>query len=218
MTLESLKDAVGLLRHPVIWSVGLVMGGFLFATATIAVSGGVFYAEPLMLLLSLVIPFLAGGIYGTVRDEAFSAGAFVQSGKTYYFRILLPGLVIFFAAILTVFLLARPLALLGAGAAASMAPLLFGVLISIVFFTFFTVAVFEERTLESIRRNEFVMNNPHHPLLPDKRHHLHSAGLPALSGPRYHRQTRTAHQHEPHRNSGRCRYLALIDEDMDLSD
>ena len=163
MTLESLKDAVGLLRHPVIWSVGLVMGGFLFATATIAVSGGVFYAEPLMLLLSLVIPFLAGGIYGTVRDEAFSAGAFVQSGKTYYFRILLPGLVIFFAAILTVFLLAIPLALLGAGAAASMAPLLFGVLISIVFFTFFydTVAVFEETNVfESIRRSiEFVMNN-----------------------------------------------------------
>ena len=163
MTLESLKDAVGLLRHPVIWSVGLVMGGFLFATATIAVSGGVFYAEPLMLLLSLVIPFLAGGIYGTVRDEAFSAGAFVQSGKTYYFRILLPWLVIIFAAILTVFLLAIPLALLGAGAAAGMAPLLFGVLISIVFFTFFydTVAVFEgTNVFESIRRSiEFVMNN-----------------------------------------------------------
>lgn len=163
MTLESLKDAVGLLRHPVIWSVGLVMGGFLFATVIIAVSGGAFYIVPLALLLSLVRPFLAGGIYGTVRNEAFSAGAFVQSGKTYYFRILLPWLVIIFAAILTVFLLAIPLALLGAGSAAGMAPLLFGVLISIVFFTFFydTVAVFEETNVfESIRRSiEFVMNN-----------------------------------------------------------
>lgn len=90
-------------------------------------------------------------------------GEFFQSGKTYYFRILLPALVIFFAVILTVFLLAIPLALLGLGAAAGMAPLLFGVLVSIIFFTFFydTVAVFEETNVfESIRRSiEFVMNN-----------------------------------------------------------
>lgn len=39
MVLESLKGALGLLRHPVIWSVGLVAGVALFATTIIATSG-----------------------------------------------------------------------------------------------------------------------------------------------------------------------------------
>ncbi len=164
MTLNSLTNAVSLLRqHPILWSVGLVMGALAVLDLIIPVYGGAFYTEPLALLQALVIPFLAGGVYGMVKGEAFSAGEFVRSGKTYYFRILLPALVIFFAAVLTVFLLAIPLALLGAGAAAGMAPLLFGVLVSIAFFTFFydTVAVFEETNVfESIRRSiEFVMNN-----------------------------------------------------------
>ena len=164
MTLESVSNAAGLLRqHPVLWSVGIVMGALGVIDLVVPVYGGTFYAEPLALLQVLVMPFLAGGVYGTIREDSFSAGEFLQSGRTYYFRILLPALLIFFAAVLTVFLLAVPLALLGAGAASGMAPLLFGVLVSIVFFTFFydTVAVFEETNVfESIRRSiEFVMNN-----------------------------------------------------------
>ncbi|HQD26929.1 MAG TPA: hypothetical protein PKV78_10370 [Methanoculleus thermophilus] len=163
MTFESVTNAAGLLRQPLIWSIGLAIGGFFFATAIIMISGETFYMEPLLLLLGLALPFLAGGVYGMVKGEAFSVGEFVQSGKTYYFRILLPALVIFFAVILTLFLLMIPLALLGAGAAANMAALLFGVILSIAFFTFFydTVAVFEETgVFESIRRSvEFVMNN-----------------------------------------------------------
>lgn len=164
MTLNSLSSAAGLLRqHPILWSVGIVMGALGVIDLVVPVYGGTFYAEPLALLQVLVMPFLAGGVYGTIREDSFSAGEFLQSGRTYYFRILLPALLIFFAAVLTVFLLAVPLALLGAGAASGMAPLLFGVLVSIVFFTFFydTVAVFEETNVfESIRRSiEFVMNN-----------------------------------------------------------
>lgn len=164
MTLESVTGAVALLRqHAVLWSVGLVMGALAVLDLVIPVYGGAFYTEPLAILQALVIPFLAGGVYGMVKGEAFSVGEFMQSGKTYYFRILLPALVIFFGVILTVFLLAIPLALLGAGAAANMVPLLFGVILSIAFFTFFydTAAVFEEAgVFESIRRSvEFVMNN-----------------------------------------------------------
>jgi len=164
MTFESVTNAAGLLRqHPVLWSVGLVMGLLAVLDFVIPIYGEAIYAEPLVLLQVLVAPFLAGGVYGMVKGERFSMGEFFQSGKTYYFRILLPALVIFFAVILTVFLLAIPLALLGLGAAAGMAPLLFGVLVSIIFFTFFydTVAVFEETNVfESIRRSiEFVMNN-----------------------------------------------------------
>jgi len=164
MTLKSLSGAAGLLRqHPILWSVGIVMGVLAVIDLVIPLYGGTFYAEPLALLQALVMPFLAGGVYGTIRANSFSAGEFLQSGKTYYFRILLPALLIFFAVILTAFLLAIPLTLLGAGAASGTMPLLLGVLVSIVFFTFFydTVAVFEETNVfESIRRSvEFVMNN-----------------------------------------------------------
>ncbi|WP_243670426.1 hypothetical protein [Methanoculleus chikugoensis] len=129
MTLESVTGAAGLLRQhpPVLWSVGLVMGALAVLNLVIPIyGGGAFYTEPLALLQVLVTPFLAGGVYGTIRAENFSVGEFVQSGKTYYFRILLPALVIFFAVILTIILLAIPLALIGAGAAATMAPLLLG--------------------------------------------------------------------------------------------
>ncbi len=164
MTLKSVTGAASLLRrYPVLWSVGLVMGALAVLDLIVPVYGGAFYTEPLALLQALVMPFLAGGVYGTVRAETFSAGEFLRSGKAYYFRILLPALVLLFGVILTVFLLAIPLAFLGAGAAAGMTPLLFGVLVSIAFFTFFydTVAVFEETNVfESIRRSiEFVMNN-----------------------------------------------------------
>jgi len=163
MVLESLKGALGLLRHPAIWSVGLVAGVALFATTIIATSGGAFYTQPLMLLLSLVVPFLAAGSTAQSGMRRSPRMHSCNRGKTYYFRILLPGLLIFFATLLTAFLLAIPLTLLGGSVAAGAAPLLFGVLVSIVFFTFFydTVAVFEgTNVFESIRRSiEFVMNN-----------------------------------------------------------
>lgn len=163
MAFNSLKGAAGLLRHPIIWSVGLVMGALAVLDLVIPVYGGTFYTEPLALLQLLIIPFLAGGIYGAIKGETFSAGEFLRSGKTYYFKILIPGLIIFFAVVLTVFLLMIPLTLMGAGAASIGGSLILGVLISIVFFTYFydTVAVFEETNVfESIRRSiEFVMNN-----------------------------------------------------------
>jgi hypothetical protein len=164
MTLESITGAAGLLRqHPILWLIGGVMGVLAVLNLVIPLYGGAFYTQPLALLQVLVMPFLVGGVYGTIRAENFSVGAFVESGKTYYFRILLPSLVIFFAIILTLILLAIPLAFISAGAAATVTPLLFGVILSIAFFTFFydAVAVFEETgVFESIRRSvEFVMNN-----------------------------------------------------------
>ena len=164
MTLESITGAAGLLRqHPILWLIGGVMGVLAVLNLVIPLYGGAFYTQPLALLQVLVMPFLVGGVYGTIRAENFSVGAFVESGKTYYFRILLPSLVIFFAIVLTSILLAIPLALISAGAAATVTPLLFGVILSIAFFTFFydAVAVFEETgVFESIRRSvEFVMNN-----------------------------------------------------------
>ncbi|WP_292410887.1 MULTISPECIES: hypothetical protein [unclassified Methanoculleus] len=164
MAFNSLTGAAALLRqHPVLWLIGLVMGAFAVLDIVVPVYGGTFYVEPLALLQVLVVPFLAGGVYGAVKEEAFKPGEFLRFGRTYYFRILLPALVILFAVLLTVFLLAIPLSLLGTNVAAGLTPLLFGVALSIAFLTFFydTAAVFEETTVfESIRRGiEFVVNN-----------------------------------------------------------
>lgn len=164
MAFNSLTGAAALLRqHPVLWLIGLVMGAFAVLDIVVPVYGGTFYAEPLALLQALVVPFLAGGVYGTIKEEAFKPGEFLRFGRTYYFRILLPALVILFAVLLTVFLLTIPLSLLGTNVAVGLMPLLFGVALSIAFLTFFydTAAVFEETTVfESIRRGiEFVVNN-----------------------------------------------------------
>lgn len=164
MTLESITGAATLLRqHPVLWLAGLVMGALAVLDIVVPAYGGAFYSQPLAFLQILVVPFLAGGVYGMIRAEDFSVAEFARSGRTHYFRILLPALLIAFAVFLTALLTVIPFALLGAGAAVSVMPLLFGVLLSIAFFTFFydTVAVFEETNVfESIRRSiEFVVNN-----------------------------------------------------------
>jgi hypothetical protein len=163
MALQSLTGAAALLRqHPILWSVGLVMGLLAVLDVTVPFYGGSFYAEPLALLQLVVVPFLAGGVYGTIKTGRFTPEEFLQSGRTYYFRILLPGLIIAFAGLLTVLLLVVPVALVGTSVTADVASLLLvGVLIPFAFLTFFfdTVAVFEDaKVFESIRRSiEFVV-------------------------------------------------------------
>jgi len=199
MTLESLKDAVGLLRHPL--SSGrraAVMGGFLFATATIAESQRrVFYAEPLDApCLSLVIPFLAGGIYGTVRGRGVLCRRVRAVRKTYYFRIPPP--------VACHHLCGHPDGLPGSRyrsrSSAPVPPLVWrrsssGCSYRIVFFTFFLRhrgGCLKRRT--SLSRSggasSLSSNNrrPHHPLLPGTTSFILIAlwfGRAPLSGPRY---------------------------------
>ena len=88
MTLKSITGAAGLLRqHPILWLIGLVMGVLAVLNLVIPLYGGAFYTQPLAILQVLVMPFLVGGVYGTIRTENFSMSTFVESGKTYYFRI-----------------------------------------------------------------------------------------------------------------------------------
>lgn len=165
MVLESLTEAAGLLRRqPILWSIGLVMGAFALLDIILPVYGGSFYAEPLALFQVVTLPFLAGGVYGAIKTGDYTPGSFLTSAKTYYFRILLPALVILFAALFTALLLAVPIALIGLFAESELAAfMILGVFVPFVFFTFFydTAAVFEDRkVLDSIRRSvEFVLGS-----------------------------------------------------------
>ncbi len=115
-----------------------------------------------------VTPSLPGVTHVTSDDSVtarmpVTLGTFVRQGTAYYFRLLLPMLVIFFAALFTVFALAVPLMVVGISPESGIIVLLAGVLVPFIFFTYFydTAVIFEdEKVFTSIRRSiGFVMNN-----------------------------------------------------------
>jgi hypothetical protein len=158
MILASLKEAFGLIgSRPVVWLPGIVTGLLAFADLMTGYYGGTFLTGRLWLVELLVIPFLAGGLFFSIKSGDISFRNFVDGGRRFYFRILLPGLVIVFAAILTVLLLMLPLVAIGSSAITGIvAGAVLGVLVPFMFFTYFydAVAIFEEtKTFESIRRS-----------------------------------------------------------------
>jgi hypothetical protein len=158
MILASLKEAFGLIgSRPVLWFPGIVAGLLVFIDLMTGYYGGTFLTGRLWLIELLVVPFLAGGLFFSIKSGDVSFRNFLDGGRRFYFRILLPGLVIVFAAILTVLLLMLPLVAIGSTAITGIvAGSVLGVLVPFIFFTYFydAVAVFEEtKTFESIRRS-----------------------------------------------------------------
>ena len=158
MILASLKEASGLIgSRPVLWVPGIVTGLLVFTDLMTAYYGGAVLTGRLWIIEILVVPFLAGGLFFSVKTGDISLGNFYSGGRKFYFRVILPGLVITFAAILTVLLLMLPMALIGLSAVTGIvAGAVFGVLVPFLFLTYFfdAVAVFEEtKVFESIRRS-----------------------------------------------------------------
>jgi hypothetical protein len=165
MILASLKEAFGLIgSRPVLWVPGIVTGLLAFADLITGYYGGTFLTGRLWIIELLVIPFLAGGLLFLIKSGDISVRNFYYGGRRFYFRILLPGLVIVFGAIFTVLLLMLPLAAIGSSAVTGIAAgAVLGVMVPFIFFTYFydAVAVFEEtKVFESIRRSiEFTIRN-----------------------------------------------------------
>jgi hypothetical protein len=130
----------------VIFSTGLVLQLYL----------GSFIAERLIFLSALALPFILGGAYGVVQGEEHTLRAYFREGAMNYFRILLPVIVVIFAAFLTLILLSLPLSLLGIGTSeGGILTILTGVAVPFLFLTYFSdVAAVVEGTgvFESIRR------------------------------------------------------------------
>ncbi|MDG6257737.1 MAG: hypothetical protein QCH35_09095 [Methanomicrobiaceae archaeon] len=164
MVLASLKETIGLLLHkPVLWINGLAVGILSALELLLSLGDAGFYAERVWILEVLVMPFLVGGTLGMIRDHEFALSAWLRNGRKYYFNVLLPSLLIFFAAILTVFLAVITLTVLGIGPSLDIISFVaFGVIVPLVYFTFFydAVAVFEQqKVFESLRRSvEFVIS------------------------------------------------------------
>ena len=146
---------------PVLLVTGGVLGIMFSSGLVIQLYLGSFLAERLVFLGALALPFVIGGAYGVARAEDRSLRGFFQEGVKNYFRILLPLIVLIFAAFLTLILLSIPLGLLGIGNDGnSILSMLLGIGVPFLFLTYFTdvVAVVEETgVFESIRRGiEFV--------------------------------------------------------------
>jgi hypothetical protein len=164
MVLSTLRETWEMVRRfPLLFLFGLTTGIIVAIMLLIQLYGEGFFAERVIVLMLLGLPFLAGGTLQMVQKNQGTLSVLVEGGKKNYFRILLATLVFLFIGAITVFALIIPLNLLGFEIDTGILPFsLFGVFIPILYFTLFydVAAVFEDRkVLDSLRRSvEFVTN------------------------------------------------------------
>ena len=166
MVLASLREALGLItRNPVLWLPGIILALVGAADLNVEYYGGSFLAGKLWILEIIILPFFCAGLLAAVKNNDMTFHGFVTSGFHNYFRVLLPGIVILFAALIIAVLLILPLSLIGTpGSAIGLyAGILVGVAVPFIFLMYFydAVAVFEkEKVFESIRRSiELTVNH-----------------------------------------------------------
>jgi len=158
MALTELKEALNLLtRLPSLWIPGII-GGILTAALWLTLNlSGTFFAGRLLVIFGLVLLLFTTGLLVIIRNNEGDLRTMISGGVRYYFRVLLPQIIIIFGIMLIVTLVMVTFSLLGGLSDIGMVTALtIGFMIPIVILTFFydTAAVFEERKVfDSIRRS-----------------------------------------------------------------
>lgn len=157
MAIAELKESVILLRRiPALWIPGII-GGFLAATLFVIYNfSGTFYTGRLLILSGLVLLLFTTGMLATIKKNEGNIRTLLEGGSKYYFRVLLPQLIIIFTVILIVTFVMITLSFIGASDISSITALTFGFLIPLIVLSIFydTAAVFEDRKVfDSIRRS-----------------------------------------------------------------
>ncbi len=158
MVLTELKEALGLLRRlPALWALGLA-AGLLAAGIWLAYNDqGTFFATRLVLIGSLVTVFFLAGNYAIIKSGTGSIREVCIGGIQYFFRVLLPLMVLIFCTITLVALVTITLSFGGMPADTEFLGVFsICIFIPVVFLTFFfdTAAVFEDRKIfDAIRRS-----------------------------------------------------------------
>ena len=158
MAITELKEAITLLkRMPSLWVPGIV-GGILAAALWVTLNlSGTFFAGRLLVIFGLVLILFTTGMLVVIRNNEGDLRTMLAGGIRYYFRVLLPQLIILFSVMLIFTLVMVTFGLIGASSDISMViALTFGFVIPTVLLTFFydTAAVFEERKVfDSLRRS-----------------------------------------------------------------
>ncbi|WML67933.1 MAG: hypothetical protein METHP_01501 [Methanoregula sp. SKADARSKE-2] len=158
MSVAELKEAFALLgRFPVLWIPGLV-AGFLGALFWVLLNlDGTFFASRLIVIFGLILLLFIAGMLVLLKNGQGDVKTMFTGGIHYYFRILLPLLVIIFAD--TLIFIAGVVVLTASGIppdAMLMEVLAFAISVPVFILTIFfdTAAVFEEgRIFDSIRRS-----------------------------------------------------------------
>jgi len=158
MAIAELKEALLLLKRvPLLWIPGII-GGFLAASLWVTFNlAGTFFSSRLLVIAWLVLMVFTTGMLVIIRNNEADIRAMLAGGVRYYFRVLLPQLVIIFIGIIVVLLVMITFGLIGAPSDTSMAAALsIGFMIPTIILTFFfdTAAVFEDRKVfESLKRS-----------------------------------------------------------------
>jgi hypothetical protein len=158
MAITELKEAIVLLKRlPSLWIPGIV-GGILAAALWVTFNlSGTFFASRLLVISGLVLLLFTTGMLVIIRNNEGDLRTMLAGGIRYYFRVLLPQLIIIFGVMLIFMLVMVTFSLIGASSDINMVTAItFGFMIPIALLTFFydTAAVFEERKVfESIQRS-----------------------------------------------------------------
>ena len=103
MVLTELKEALGLLRRiPVLWVPGLVTGTLAAVLWLVFNTQGSFFASRLILICLLIMVFFLAGSYAVIRNGKGSIRELFTGSFQYFFRVLLPMLVIIFCTLILV--------------------------------------------------------------------------------------------------------------------
>jgi hypothetical protein len=163
MTIAELKEAVTLLvRMPLLWVPGIIGGACAAVLWLTLFVSGAFFTSRLLVIFSLVLLFFTTGMLSAIRKNEATARGFVEGGLNYYFRVLLPQIVLLSALLLVFILCTITFALLGLTSDIGLlTALTFGIMIPTLMLTFFfdTAAVFEDRKVfESIQRSVLLVS------------------------------------------------------------
>jgi len=158
MVLTELKEALGLLRTiPVLWVPGLVAGILAAVLWMISNTQGIFVASRLILIFSFIAIFFLAGSYAVIRNGNGGIRELFKGGIQYFFRVLLPLLVIIFCALILIALVVITLSFGGVPANPEFVGIFsIFILIPVAFLTVFfdTAAVFENlRIFDAIKRS-----------------------------------------------------------------
>jgi hypothetical protein len=149
MAIAELREAIRLLvRMPLLWIPGLIGGLFAAVLWLLFMFTGSFFAGRLLVISLLVLLFFTTGAFCLIKNDGGDIRSLLKTGREYYFRVLLPQLVIVFGILLVFVLVVLTLTLLGTTPDPVLIVFLtFGVTIPSILLTFFadTVAVFEDR-------------------------------------------------------------------------
>ena len=163
MALNDLREAIALLSgRPVLLVPGIV-GGIAVSLLWLSLNfSGAFFTSRLLVIFALILIFLITGMYSLIKSGERDLRSMLKGGGSYYFRVLLPQLVIVFAVLVVFILCVITFSLIGMGSDFGLLTIFtFAIMIPTLILTSFfdAAAVFEDRhVFDSIRRSSVLVS------------------------------------------------------------